>query len=106
MKNFSELLDTKQEIKIIVRYDGKTVEQTVDLLDPINILIRSDQDIEIESLEIDGFELVPKYNHLLPNSSSFVAKGIDWQFSIDIPFYQWKHQATHQGWLFYQNTKK
>lgn len=106
MKNFSELLATKQEIKIIVRYDGKIVEQTVGLLDPISVRIHTDRDIEIDSLEIDGFELVPNYNHLLPNSSSFIQKGTEWKFSIDIPFYQWKHQATHQGWLFYQNAKK
>jgi hypothetical protein len=26
-----------------------------------------------------------------------------WRFDTVVPFYQWKHHATAQGWLFYQN---
>lgn len=106
MKNFSELLATKQTITVRVTCEGETVESAYGLLDPISVMINKDHDTTIESISIDDFEIIPDYNHLLPNSSPFVSAGVAWEFRIDKPFYQWKHEITHQGWLFYQNTKK
>ena len=105
MKNFSELLATEQTITIRVTCDGETVESSHGLLDPISITVNKDHDTKIESILIDDFELIPGYNHLLPNSSPFVSAGVTWKFQIEEPFYQWKHLITHQGWLFYQNAK-
>ena len=105
MKTFSELLDTKQIINVKVTYNGNTIEESYDLMDPISIRIKQEQDTVIDSIMIDDFELIPAYNHLLPNSSPFVSAGIIWELRIEEPFYQWKHKVTHQGWLFYQNVK-
>jgi len=105
MKNFSELLDTNQEIIVTIKVQGVTFTQIYGLLDPITIELNSENDTTVESLLIDEFELIPEYNHLLPNSSPFVQANTPWKFSIGEPFYHWKHQVTHSGWLFYQNTK-
>jgi len=87
MKNFSELLATELTLKIII--NGKTIEQP--LCDPVRIEIDGGYELTI----IDDFEIKDWMGEIVD--------GV-WVFRCD-NFYQWKHQATDQGWLFYQNTK-
>ena len=63
--------------------------------------------IVIESVDIDGFEIVPGWTHLaeyhsergLLGPTSYLGINGSWKLTIDRPFYQWRHQVTGQGWL-------
>ena len=87
MKTFSELLATNLPLTISV--NGNTYEHP--LLDPIQLKIKDGYQLTL----IDGFEI--------KDWQGYISDG-DWYFDSKFPFYQWKHHATDQGWLFYQNT--
>jgi hypothetical protein len=112
MKNFSDLLATNFVIRIDLVLDARSsgpvqvvintdiiyddtmtslinLHHTVDLLEPIDITI-SHRGAYLKSLQFDGWEARPQH-----------AQEIDgvWRFQTSIPFYQWKHHATSQGWL-------
>lgn len=78
MKNFLELLDTDFTLEIVV--NGKN--RTANLCDK---LVFNENDTVI----IDGIEILPKYHYFAVNG----------QLNINIPFYQWYHSASDQGWL-------
>lgn len=88
MNNFSELLATDQYLEI--RVNNEIIKHP--LLDPVRVEI----DGGYELATIDGFEIKEWMGE--------VRDGV-WVFRCD-NFYQWKHQITGQGWLFYQNVKK
>jgi len=112
MKNFFDLLATSFVIRIDLVLDAKysnpvqvvvntdiiyndvminliNLHHAVDLLEPIDITIYH-QGAYLKSLRFDGWEARPQH-----------AQEIDgiWRFQTSIPFYQWKHHATAQGWL-------
>lgn len=142
MNNFSDLLDTKQQLNLTIKlgvivdngYPGvslrvndnvveylqlsSAVEHSYDLpiMDPIEIEIvmtdkeySADQEtaILIDSISIDGFEIVPAWTHLaqynsergLQGPTSYLGINGSWKLKIDRPFYQWRHRVTGQGWL-------
>ena len=61
----------------------------------------------IDSLAIDGFDIVPGYVHLASyenevnytEPTTYLGFNGTWTWAIDQPFYIWKHHATGQGWL-------
>jgi hypothetical protein len=63
--------------------------------------------IVIESVNIDGFEIVPGWTHLavydsergLQGPTSYLGINGSWKLSVNRPFYQWRHHVTGQGWL-------
>lgn len=92
------------------------IRHKISLLDPVDIAITMsrkfyNQHLEtallINSIAIDGVELMPKWCHLANytndhqnnNPTTYMGFNGTWQFSIDRPFYQWLHTATGQGWL-------
>jgi hypothetical protein len=93
-----------------------TITKTVSILSCLTIEIgmkdkiySSEQEtaIVIEKLNIDGFEIIPNWNHLAryendhkQNSPTrYLGFNGRWILEIDRPFYQWQHQITSQGWL-------
>ena len=112
MKNFSELLATNfaidiclvvvpkstSAVKVIINdqciYDNIMKQATsfrysVPLLEPIKVLVYR-RDAYVESLTFDGWESRPEYG----------TEDLDaWSLETNVPFYQWKHWATGQGWL-------
>lgn len=78
MKNFLELLATKLELEIVV--NGKRFN--AGLLDHLTFQSQ-------DTVQIDGVEVLPKYNHLAVN-------GV---LEIREPFYCWLHRVSGQGWL-------
>ena len=88
MKTISEVLDT--ELSLTIKTNG--VETTAPLLDPLRIEI----DGGYETVEVDDFKIEEHHGTMID--------GV-WVFQCD-NFYQWKHHATDQGWLFYQKAKK
>ena len=108
-------LNNKQVYNTYVA-DRAIVRQKVDLLEPIDIAITLSKKIYnehaetallINSIKIDGIELMPDSCHLAnyendqQNNSPTTYLGFNgtWKFSTDRPFYQWLHQTTGQGWL-------
>jgi len=96
----------------------KSVEHQFDipLLDPIEIEISikdkqyseiKETAVLIDSMNIDGFEIVPQWTHLaeyhsergLQGPTSYLGINGSWKLTIDRPFYQWRHHVTDQGWL-------
>ncbi len=86
------------------------------LLNPVDISItmsgkqycaKQETAVVIESLKVDGFDLVPRYldqvqyahNQGQGPAGAYIGFNGHWQLKHKIPFYQWKHTATGQGWL-------
>lgn len=78
MKNFSELLDTKLHLDVVIN----NAELSVGLNDH---LVFKAADVVI----IDGIEILPRYRYLTAND----------QLTIAEPFYCWYHRVSGQGWL-------
>ena len=126
MKNFSELTTTKPNLTVnakltvtpvgklpcLVKLGTKTLyedtikePQTFDLAlpltDPIVLSVqvyRHHPDAVILSLAIDGYEIVPKYQHLATPPTDYIDFNRIW--SLNIPnFYPWYHNITGQGWI-------
>ena len=63
--------------------------------------------IIIEKLNIDGFEIVPNWNHLARYENDhennlptrYLGFNGTWTLNIAEPFYRWRHRITGQGWL-------
>lgn len=111
MNNYLDLLDTDLKISIeivlesvsghaevivndCVIYTGAVagtaiIAHSVPLLRPVQIQVRH-QGVYLASLKLDGWEARPHH-----------AWEIDGVFTLDtqVPFYQWQHHATAQGWL-------
>lgn len=95
-----------------------TLNTKLDLLAPINIkiaLLNKNYNLDhstaivIQRLAIDQLIVNPSMG-LYTNDQNFQNptnhlgfNGV-WELDIHQPFYQWLHQITNQGWLFYQNT--
>lgn len=78
MKTFLDLLDTKHTLTVVVNGN----QQYVDLHQHL-------QFNAIDSVVVDGVEVLPKYSYMARN-------GV---LTIDEPFYIWLHKASAQGWL-------
>jgi hypothetical protein len=122
MKNFSELLATEPHLTVVLKLkrhgeafwygeiNGKAIQtyttyREFGLHDPISIYLKlttlkGQGGLEIESLTVNGHEVMPKYQHMANNSTSYLSiENEEWELKIDNPFYQWYHQVTGQGWL-------
>lgn len=63
--------------------------------------------IKIASLQIDGIEIVPRFDYLATyrndhnktDPTSYLGFNGKWLLTFDRPFYHWLHQHTGQGWL-------
>jgi hypothetical protein len=61
----------------------------------------------IESLSIDGFDIIPRFAHLghhenergICGPTSYLGFNGSWMLDIPEPFYRWRHRITGQGWL-------
>jgi hypothetical protein len=61
----------------------------------------------IESLSIDGFDIIPRFAHLghyenergISGSTSYLGFNGSWMLDIPEPFYRWRHRITGHGWL-------
>ena len=76
-------------------------ETSIDLTATINIQIQIDRQhpeaLEID-LEIDGFKILPLYQHLISTDNCYINTNDVYRFSIP-NFYPWYHEVTGQGWI-------
>ena len=128
MKNFSEALATKPNLKLTINlvltptgenipcqvlvnnesvFDDtissiKTITGDIDLLDPIDIRIKIQrkhpQAIQV-MLVVDGWEVIPKYQHHANSSTDYIDTNEEWSFTIP-EFHAWYHSITGQGDIF------
>tara|TARA_Y100000389_G_C17437478_1_gene506418 strand:+ start:1421 stop:1894 length:474 start_codon:yes stop_codon:yes gene_type:complete len=70
----------------------------------------------IDSICIDGIEVIPKFSHCSTYENDhdqnivtqYLGFNGTWSLHMDLPFYQWLHQQTAQGWLLepYEKSSK
>lgn len=78
---------------------------SVDLFDSITIKVdlldfdEGTSGVEIDKFNINGLEILPKYQHLSSNKKCYIDKLGTWYFEIPCPFYTWYHQITGCGWI-------
>jgi len=127
MKTFYEIADIRDEIDMIVEIKFsphlgddflvgvsinspyladvkiKEVDMVMDyvpLMDPINIKLQAKKgSVHIDSILVDGFEVIPKYQHLSDLKTAFLNEGDVWNIDIPAPFYPWYHEITGHGWI-------
>ena len=111
MNNYLDLLDTDLKISIemvlesadghaevtvnnCVVYAGSVIgtmniTHSIQLLEPVRIAVQH-SGVHLTSLKLDGWEARPQH-----------AWEVNSVFTLDtkVPFYQWQHAATAQGWL-------
>ena len=126
MKNFSEATAIKSGLTVKVKFtvtpigkvpcliklgaktlyedticDLQTFELDLPLLDPIELSVqiyRHHPDAVILSLFIDGYEILPKHQHLATPPTEYIDFNSTWTFKIP-NFYPWYHEITGQGWI-------
>ena len=123
IKNFSQLLGTDNidlevsiTIKIhglvagIVEFNGNrcyegTNNFTVDLREDCilsSVITHYDEGtsaIEIIDLTINGYNVIPKYQHHSSSGNGYHDFIGKWEYTIDQPFYVWYHKISGQGWI-------
>jgi hypothetical protein len=78
MKTFLDLLDTNQHLTV-------STNNTVATCGLHELLVFDVTD----TVTVDGIEILPRYQHL----------AVDGRLTISVPFYQWYHDVSGQGWL-------
>lgn len=90
-------LDLFQPIKIKIELQNKIYTMT------------EEKAIIIQSLIMDGIDILPKYDYLgnydndkgINQPSSYLGFNGVWTFNIDRPFYLWLHKIENLGWLLH-----
>jgi len=89
-----------------VIYNNKLTELTVlqhshSLIDPLNISInvtRQHPDAVIVDITVDGFPIIPLYQHYAQPPTDYIDTNDTWVLTIP-SFYPWYHEITGQGWI-------
>ena len=77
----------------------------VNLFDPISLTVtiidfeEGTSGIEIEKFNVNGIEILPKYQHLSSSKKCYIDQYDTWRFDIPAPFYVWYHKISGQGWI-------
>ena len=126
MKNFSEATAIKPTLTVNVKFtvtpkgqvpcliklgnktlyedtikEVQTFELELPLVDPIDLSVqiyRNHPDAVVLALNIDDYEILPKYQHLATPPTGYVDFNTTWTFKIP-NFYPWYHDITGQGWI-------
>lgn len=87
--------------QFVVNVDDVVFE--LDLFDPIKLqieLLSTESGGGIETLlEINGIEVLPKYQYLSSSGNNYLTKKGAWQFEIPKNFYLWHHNVSGQGFI-------
>ena len=122
MNNFSNITDINPDRKLLVKLDtvehgtvqyrlringhlvlDDSIEMYLNLFSPINLhcfIVPSDENsaLEIKSLSVNGFDVLPRYMHLASAPTLWLTEG-EWSFSSTGPFYPWYHEISGQGFI-------
>lgn len=81
--------------------ETQTFDLDVSLTDTIDISVqiyRNHPDAVILALTVDGYEILPRHQHLANPPTNYVDFNTTWSFKIP-NFYPWYHGITGQGWI-------
>lgn len=73
-----------------------SVTEPIDI--SIQLIDRQHPNAVEAKLVIDGYEILPKYQHLASPTTCYINSNDVWQFKIN-NFYPWLHEITGQGWV-------
>jgi len=122
IKTFSNVLDISTQdqlqVRLVVvphgnihyriRINGHVVTDldttyTIDLFSTITVkctvIDANNGAVEIKLLDVNGTEVLPKYQHLANPATAWIDQNGVWEFSIREPFYPWFHRISGQGWI-------
>jgi len=98
VKTHLKINDTSYNLEITKE---QAIEHQVKLTDPIDIQIQVDRkhpEALVVKLQIDGHEILPKYQFLANPPTDYVDFPGIWAFKIP-NFYIWLHEVSGQGWI-------
>lgn len=78
---------------------------TVGLLDKLKLISTIDKfnegtsAIEITDFTVNGYNVVPKYQHRSSSGNGYHDFIGKWELVISKPFYPWYHHVSGQGWI-------
>jgi len=83
--------------------DSTTLWQ-FDLLSPIHVHVlithvSAESALEVRRLNINGLEVLPRYQHLASPPRVWLNQSGVWDLHIASPFYGWYHEISGQGWV-------
>lgn len=55
--------------------------------------------IEITEFSVNGYNIIPKYQHLSSSKNGYHDHLGSWHLNIPGPFYVWYHSVSGQGWI-------
>jgi hypothetical protein len=55
--------------------------------------------IEITEFSVNGYNVIPKYQHLSSSKNGYHDHLGSWHLNIPGPFYVWYHSVSGQGWI-------
>jgi hypothetical protein len=87
------------ETKIIADHQlwvSVPLDQPLDI--SIQLIDRQHPDALEVSLTVDGYEVLPKYQHLASQQTCYIDTNDIWQLNIP-SFYPWYHEVSGQGWI-------
>lgn len=99
--NLAHLLEIRRQLPLLQPF-----AVTVELLDK-DYHSNQETAVVIKQLTVDGFELIPQWNHLSTYDNDhqndtpthYLGFVGTWCLKVDRPFYQWYHLASNQGML-------
>lgn len=102
------ILATHGELDYTVTINDQTITEMesvihLNLFDDVDLKIvinenKNNAAVEIKSLKINEKEVLPLYQHLASENTSWITQG-EWNYYITSPFYSWYHNASGQGWI-------
>lgn len=128
MKNFSEAMAIKKDLKISVGLKIRPIEKTwckitlngldvftgvlkstklliaqVGIDDPIHIKVEVEREhpqaIVIESLGINSFPILPRFQHACNPPTGYIDFNGTWEINVSPSFYPWYHEVSGNGWI-------
>lgn len=122
IKTFSDLSDIKPTLEVTitvkmhgyiaghVEFNGQrcsngTNHFQIDLLEPMSLVshitkyVEGSSAIEIVDFTINGYNVIPLYQHYSSSGNAYHDWIGIWQMEITEPFYPWYHQVSGQGWI-------
>lgn len=122
IKTFSDTLVIKPKLDVTitvvyhgyilgrVEFNGQPCYEGVNhfqigLRDPMSLdsniikYVEGSSAIEITEFTVNGYNVIPKYQHLSSSGNAYHDWIGLWHMEINDPFYPWYHRVSGQGWV-------
>jgi hypothetical protein len=72
---------------------------SLSLVSNITKYVEGTSAVEITELTVNGYNVIPKYQHHSSSGNAYHDWIGVWQMEISNPFYVWYHTVSGQGWI-------